>query len=361
MPTTSRTPNKTRQLKASGVTAQEHYLRHGLTLLHIHGTLRVKTLAYALFPNRTEKAALAATYRMLANAADQDFIEFADEKKSRHRYYALSRSGAAYLRSTGDVPDAAPTMALLNKTGIEAGSSLVKARHREWTNVLAIAAKQRGHQSWSETAYGDSGFRGDISLHIGHVPDALTVVETSTGNAAIWHEVELSRRSRGPNRVVKRKDEKTGKVQTIVVESGQTKLVKLVTALREHKALLDQDGEPHVAHLMFHCATPLIASEVARAISRGCECIVTEGRHYAHMEPDRQQYFRHLLLPLDTGIRKPGQTGEFLNIFIELLPHKGDVGKVWRKSELPWEGAGPGLYPEFGEQFVRTVGDGAAT
>ncbi len=76
------------------------------------------------------------------------------------------------------------------------------------------------------------------------------------------------------------------------------------------------------------------------------------------MEPDRQQYFRHLLLPLDTG-RKLGNTGEFLNIFIELLPHKGDVGKVCRDSELPWEGAGPGLYPKFGEQFVRTVGKDA--
>lgn len=356
MPTTSRTPNKTRQLTASGVKAQEHYLRVGLRLIHFHGTLRAKTLAYALFPNRTQKAAQAAAFRMLANAAEQEFVEFADEKKSRYRYYALTRSGAAYLRETGVVPEAAPTTALLNRKGGEMRSSMAKANHREWTNLLAIAANQRGHQSWSETSYIHSGFQKDISKRIGHIPDALTRFDGVAGTTAIWHEVELSRRSCGPERTVNKKDLKTGKVRSIKVESGQAKLVKLVNALRERKVLLDQDGERHTATLMYHCATPLIATEVARTIVRAFGKQAVEGTRYDHLDVESQKYFKHLAVPLDIGVVKPGQTVEYLNIFIELLPHRGDIDKVWHDCHLPWEGAGPGVYPEFNEQFVRTVG-----
>jgi hypothetical protein len=361
MPDTSRTPNKTRQLIASGVKAQEHYLQLGLKLLHLHGTLRVRTLAYALFPNRAEKAALAAAYRVLANAADQAFIEFADEKKSRYRYYALSRSGAAYLRATGVVPEAAPTTALLNKTGSEARSNMVKANHREWTNLLAIASKQRGHRSWSETSYIHSGFQEDVSRRIGHIPDALTLFDGEDGAAAIWHEVELSRRSSGPPRIVKKKDAKTGKMRTIEVESGQTKLVKLVNALRERKVLLNREGERHTATLMYHCATPLIASEVERTIIRAFENTVAEGRRYDHLDVESQKSFKHLAVPLDIGVYNPDRALEYLNILIELLPHGGDIDKVWHDCNLPWEGAGPGIYPTFNEQFVRTVGENNAS
>ena len=360
MPTTSRTPNKTRQLTASGVKAQEHYLQVGLKFLQFHGTLRAKTLAYALFPNRTRKAAQAAAFRVLANAVELELVEYADEKKSRYRYYALNRTGAAYLRGTGAIPGAAPTTALLNRKGSETTSSMAKANHREWTNLLAIAAKQRGHKSWSETSYIHSGFQQDISKRIGHIPDALTCFNGAQGPTAIWHEVELSRRSCGPARTVKKRDPKTGTVRTIEVESGQTKLVKLVNALRERKVLLDQDGGRHPATLMYHCATPLIASEVARTIIRAFGDQAVEGTHYDHLDVESQKYFKHLAVPLDIGLVKPGQVVEYLNILIELLPHNGRIDEVWHDCHLPWEGAGPVIYPEFNEQFVRTVGDEVA-
>lgn len=365
MPTTSRTPNKTRQLTASGIKAQEHYLRQGLDLLHKHGTLRAKTLAFALFPNRSEKAAMAAAYRVLANASEQGLIEFADEKKSRHRYYALGRVGAAYLRSTSIAMDAVGTTALLNKSGAGVNTSMVKARHREWTNVLAIAAILRGLKSWSETSYPRSGFRADVSQNIAHVPDALTVISAETdggGDAlAIWHEVELSRRSVGPDREVKQKDPKTGKVRKVMVQSGRTKLLKLVAALRDNKVILNQDGEPHTVRLMFHCATPLIADEVASAIVRAYGGIILEDDFYRALDEERRKIFRHLTMPFDTGLRKPGQAVELLHIHIELLPHRGNIEMVWHDSLLPWAGAGPAIYPKFGEQFVRTVGEGTRT
>ena len=181
------TRNSTRHLNANGVNVQEHYLREALTLLMRYGTLRMHSMAFALFPNRAQSAARAATQRVMANAVATGYAVYADEAKSRYRYYALSSSGARYLRDeTGEIW-AEPTTHLLKK--------MTRAHHREWTNLCAVAATRRGLEGYAENDFWGQAFRHDVTENFGHIPDALTFYEASNRAFVIWHEFELSRRS----------------------------------------------------------------------------------------------------------------------------------------------------------------------
>lgn len=323
-PTAPKKRNTTRHLNTNGITVQEHYLREALALLMRYGTLRLYSLAFGLFPLRAPSAALAAAQRVMANAVKCGYVAFADEPKSRRRYYALSAAGARHLREETDEIWAEATTHLLKK--------LTRAHHREWSNLCAIAAARRGLESYAESDFWGQAFRTDVTQNFGHVPDALTFLEVNNTPLVVWHEFELSRRSvRSRRRGPLAADEQD--------RSGVGKFRHLLHTLRA-KRYITNGAVEHVVMLLLHCATVKIARELERMLRDYCSGngVVLNGA---------EGVFRMPFMTKGAGS---------LEVRFNLLPSKGDIESVWHDTnDLPWQGAEAAV-ENYNEQFVVTRG-----
>jgi hypothetical protein len=322
------TPNKTRVLTTDAVEVQEHYLNEALSLLLRAGTLRVHGFAFALFPARSKAAALAAAQRVVANATKVGFIRSEDEVKTRHRYYALTAAGARHLRQ-GGAEWAESTTSLLK--------TLTRAHHREWTNMCAIAALSRGMESYAESDYFGRDFRRELTTAFEAVPDVLTFTHINNLPTAVWHEVELSRRSaRAPSRPKLPADQKD--------LTGIAKFRQLLHTLRTRRVLA-HNGIEYTLMLYVHCATTTLQSVLEKHLAA-----------YARDHSVR-------LIGGDGVYRMPFDAkgkGE-LEISFSVLPLKGrKTEAVWHDTDdLPWNGVLEDTDRELtgthNEQFMRTV------
>jgi hypothetical protein len=223
---------KTKKLIASGHLVQHAYLIQCLKLVHEFGALRVLTIAYAIFPGRAQTAASAAAQRVVSNALKRGYLAYSIEPDSR-RYYALTLRGARVLHSSDDSYRVRSTTKAL---------IFHRHEHREWCNVVALAARHRGLSSRSEAQIVGAA-HAEIVRSFGHVPDAVTYYSEDGENRAAWHEIELSRRS----------------------TSGTKKLAHLVRTLIEKRYLTHNDREHNIS-LVLHCATAKIERENHRVI-----------------------------------------------------------------------------------------------
>jgi hypothetical protein len=322
------TPNKKRVLTADAVEVQEHYLNEALNLLLRAGTLRVHGFAFALFPARSKAAALAAAQRVVANATKLGFMKPEDEVKTRHRYYALTAAGARHLRQ-GGTAWAESTVSLLKK--------LMRAHHREWTNMCAISAVSRGMESYAEDDYYGRSFRKDLSAYFKAVPDVLTFTHIGNRPTVVWHEVELSRRSaRAASRPLLGDDEKD--------LSGIAKFRSLLHSLRCRRVLVHNEVE-YTLMLYVHCANTTLKSVLEKHLAS-----------YARDNAVR-------IAGSDGAYRMPFESkgmGE-LEIRFTVLPLKGrKTEAVWHDTDdLPWNGVledtDRELTATHNEQFMRTI------
>lgn len=280
------------KLTAPGRLVQHAYLTQCLRLVHEFGALRVLTIAYAMFPLRAQTAAAAAAKRVVSNALKLEYLAYHIEPDSR-RYYALTLRGARVLNSLDDSYRIRSTTRAL---------AFHRHEHREWCNVVALAARHRGLDSLSEAQIVGAA-HSEIVHSFGHVPDAVTYYVDENGeHCAAWHEVELSRRSM----------------------SGTKKLRHLVHTLIEKRYLTHQ-GREHNINLVLHCATPKIEREnhrVIQAALAACDAKVQE------LEDDADAAYIARV--------GSGQARRWFLVYINQLPK--DVGQVWLSS-LPWPGA----------------------
>lgn len=279
------------KLNAPGYLVQHAYLVQCLRLVHEFGALRVLTIAYAMFPTRAQTAAAAATKRVVSNALKRGYLSYHIEPDSR-RYYALTLRGARVLNSFDDSYRIRSTTSAL---------AFHRHEHREWCNVVALAARHRGLDSLSEAQIVGAA-HSEIVRSFGHVPDAVTYYDENGEHWVAWHEVELSRRSM----------------------SGTKKLHHLVHTLIEKRYLTHQ-GQEHNINLVLHCATLKIQREnhrVIQAALAACDAEVQE------LEDDADAAYIARV--------GSGQARRWFLVYINPLPK--DVGQVWQSS-LPWPGA----------------------
>lgn len=339
-PGTQHVPNKERYLIVDALHARRHYLLEALELLMRYGTLRVHGLAFGLFPNRTQSAAQAAAQRVVANAVERGFMANADDPASRFRYYALTAAGARFVRNEGGPVDASPTTHLPKK--------LTRAHHREWTNLCSIAAIRRGLESYAETDYYGQSFRTELNERFGHIPDALTFADIGNRPTAVWHEIELSRRSM---RNFDLRPLKPGEQDS----SGIGKWRQLLHTLRQ-RCVLTHRGADHRLMLVVHCASSTLLSILARHL-----CLYAEGHglarqgglHFTDADASgnaETAEWAAFAMPFDS--RGTGM----LEVRLYLLPGRGtDPGKVWHGGDgFPWRGIdeGFGLDEGYNEQFI---------
>jgi hypothetical protein len=324
-------PNQTRVLAVNGIEVQEHFLQEFLELLDRYGTLRTHSVAFGLFPGRPKSAATAAAQRVIANAKKIGFIDFKDDPKTRFRYYALTRAGARHLRDEGYWADA--TTPLLKK--------LVRAVHREWTSLCAMAAVRQGAEGFAENDYAGQDFRSELTTKFECVPDALTFATLDNNtDVAVWHEFELSRRSgRGPNAAplgthsngAERKD-----------MSGIGRFRQLIHTLRTTRAIT-HNGKAYPIHLAFHCATPNAKNTTLQSI------LMTHLAAYAkdHNLKVGGNDVLGYTLPFE------GKGMGVLVIRFYSLPHTG-IEAVWHDSNhLPLPNSGLELMSDYNEQFMK--------
>lgn len=283
-------PMNTQKLTAPGYLVQHAYLVQCLRLVHEFGALRVLTIAYAMFPARAQTAASAAAKRVVSNALKLGYLDCRIEVDSR-RYYALTLRGARILHSVDDSYRVRSTTSVLN---------FHRREHREWCNVVALAARHRGLSSQSEAQIVGAA-HGEIVRSFGHVPDAVTYYEESGEQCAAWHEIELSRRS----------------------TSGTKKLRHLVRTLIEKRYLTHND-QTHDINLVMHCATEKIERENRKAIS---EELAACGATIAELDDDADAAFA-----AQVGA---GQARRWFLVYINRLPET--VEQAWASS-LPWSG-----------------------
>lgn len=295
------------KLNAPGHQVQQAYLTQCLKLVHEFGALRVLTIAYAMFPTRTQKAASAATKRVVSNALRLEYIECHIEPDSR-RYYALTLHGARVLHSVDDSYRVRSTTKAL---------VFHRHEHREWCNVVAFAARHRGLSSRSEAQILGAE-HAEIVRSFGHVPDAVTYYEESGERCAAWHEIELSRRS----------------------TSGTKKLKNLVRTLIEKRYLTHND-QTHDVNLVMHCATEKIERENRKAIS---EELAACGATIAELDDDADAAFA-----AQVGAAKARR---WFLVYINLLPTT--VEASWA-SWLPWPGC-PGYVSSDIDVFLALTG-----
>lgn len=335
-PGTQHVPNKERFLIVDALHARRHYLLEGLELLMRYGTLRVHGLAFGLFPNRSQPAALAAAQRVVANAVKRGFIGSADERESRFRYYALTAAGAKFIRNEGGAEMAAPTVHLLKK--------LTRAHHREWTNICSIAAIRRGLESYAETDYYGRSFRTDLLKNFEHIPDALTFADIGNRPTAVWHEIELSRRSmRNLETKPLEADERD--------LSGIGKWRQLLHTLRQ-RCMLTHNGSNHRLMLVVHCASSTLLSILAKHLglyAQGHNLQCRGGLHFTQ-GPGQTASWAAFSMPFESrGV------GMF-EVHFYLLPEGGkDPASVWHDDDdFPWRGVddGFGLDDGYNEQFL---------
>jgi hypothetical protein len=279
------------KLTAPGHQVQHAYLIQCLRLVHEFAALRVLTIAYAMFPLRAQTAAAAAAKRVVSNALKLGLLACHIEPDSR-RYYALTLRGARMLHSLDDSYRIRSTTSAL---------SFHRHEHREWCNVVALAARHRGLDSRSEAQIVGAA-HSEIVRSFGHVPDAVTYYEEDGNYCAAWHEVELSRRS----------------------VSGTKKLRHLVHTLIE-KRYLTHKGREYNINLVLHCATAKIERENHSVIQNAlaaCDATVHE------LDDDADAAY--------IASVGSGQARRWFLVYINQLPN--DVGQVWQSS-LPWPGA----------------------
>lgn len=311
-----------RVLVQDGNAVQAHYLVEMLTLLMRYGTLRTHGIAFGMFPNRTKEAAIAATRRVVANAKKKGYIEEGTAPTRQHRYYALSKAGAAYLRDNTIEVFAEPTAYLLKK--------LTRAHHREWTNLCAIAAVRGGLESYAENDFWGHSFRQDILANFEHVPDALTFMRLVSEPVALWHEFDLSRRSRrAPTRALKKGE---------VDKSGVKQFRSLIHVMRQRR-YIEHNGKQHTLKLLMHCATPLIQRELEGFLAKYCQDnnVELRTRPGVFMVPFMSRNFGDL------------------EIVFQLLPDAGSTDCVWHDTDdLPFQGSQVELDTDYNEQFLKS-------
>lgn len=326
------TRNATRTLVENGVAVQEHYLREGLLMLLRYGTLRVSGLAFALFPNRSQKAARAAAHLVVSNGVKIGFIDFEVEKKSQFRYYCLSLKGAAYLRELG-YGNAKPTTLLLK-------GKLIKANHREWTNMCAIAGVSRGIEAYAENNVWQQSFSVDLIQNFSHVPDALTFAPDLQNSAVVvWHEFELSRRSwKKPNTPPKLDKKGNPKAD----KTGVKQFRDLLHVLRSKRVLIHGDQE-FTIKLFIHCASAALMAEMVRHMQAYCA-----GYDDVKLRGGTNGMYSMPFMSKGKGN---------LDIILNVLPHKAKVENVWHDGDyLPVPGIEAELNADYNEQFIKTRG-----
>lgn len=339
-PGTQHVPNKDRYLIVDALHARRHYLLEALELLMRYGTLRVHGLAFGLFPNRSQPAALAAAQRVVANAVGRGFVVSADDRDSRFRYYALTAAGAKFVRDEGGAEDAASTVHLLKK--------LTRAHHREWTNICSIAAIRRGLESYAETDYYGRSFRTDLLERFEHIPDALTFADIGNRPTAVWHEIELSRRSmRNLETRPLEADERD--------MSGIGKWRQLLHALRQH-CVLTHNGSDRRLMLVVHCASSTLLSILTKHLglyAQGHSLLCRGGLHFKEDGASGQAQtasWATFKMPFES------KGAGMLEVHFHLLPDGGkDPSSIWHDNDvLPWRGVdnGFGLDEGYNEQFM---------
>lgn len=266
-----------------------------LKLVHEFGALSTETIAYALFPTRTPSAAYAAAKLAVRNARLQGYLVYAIEPNSR-RYYALTLRGAHVLHNFDDSYRVRSTRRAL---------VFHRHEHREWCNVVALAARHYGLSSRSEAQIVGAAHT-EIVHSFGHVPDAVTYYVENAEHCAAWHEVELSRRSK----------------------SGTKKLRHLVRTLIE-KRYLTHRGQEHNINLVMHCATAKIERENRKVIG---EALAECGLELQELEDDADAAYA-----VQVGA---GRARRWFLVYINQLPET--VEGVWASS-LPWPGC-PGEF-----------------
>jgi len=340
-PVTQHVPNKERFLIADALLARRHYLLEALELLMRYGTLRVQSLAFGLFPNRSQPAAIAAAHRVVANAVAHSLIASADYPAHSFRYYALTAAGARVVREQGGINDAEPTTHLLKK--------LTRAHHREWTNVCSIAARRRGLESYAETDYYGQAFRQDLTERFGHIPDAVTFANLGNRPTAVWHEIETSRRSMRNLQTRPLRPDETD-------NSGIGKWRSLLHTLRQ-RCVLTHRGQDHRLMLVVHCASSTLLSILSKHLGLYAEKLRLQcqgGLHFADAgELGHQQTASWATFALPFESKGAGM----LEVRLYLLPEGGtDPGKVWHDSDrFPWQGIEEGfeLDGAYNEQFMN--------
>ena len=220
------------KLNAPGNQVQHAYLIQCLRLVHEFGALRVLTIAFAMFPSRAQTAASAAAKRVVSNALKRGLLAYSIEPDSR-RYYALTLRGARILHSVDDTYRVRSTTKTLE---------FYRHDHREWCNVVALAARHRELNSLSEAQITGAAYSEILNI-FSYVPDAVTYYSDGGENRAAWHEIELSRRS----------------------TAGTKKLRHLVQTLIE-KRYLTRNNLEHDISLVMHCATAKIERENHKVI-----------------------------------------------------------------------------------------------
>ncbi|WP_395008194.1 hypothetical protein [Undibacterium sp.] len=245
---------KKNHLTKNGTEVREFYLREALKLVQKYGIVRAHTLAFGLFPNRTQKAATSAAQRVLANATEAGYLRAKDDVKTRRRYYALTISGARYLNEVAPEYPTKATQALLEH--------MSRANHKDWGILIAMASNTRAHmvgvtedQLWAK-------LRNETLNYFGHVPDALTFYTNGAGKPiAVWHEVEASRRSRTASHNEKARAKSIGKT----ARSGMDHLRDLLKQLRS-KRFITYENQEYTVALVMHCATAKIEREIRNVI-----------------------------------------------------------------------------------------------
>lgn len=295
------TIEKTSFLNRTGIEVQHHYLVAFLRLLARYEALRMHTIAYALFPLRTQTAAMAAAQRVVSNAVKLKYVDWRPWKGTIRytRYYALTPRGARFVNEID--PDfgarsTMPSLGLLNK------------EHRDYGVLIAIASEHRGLPGFSESLITGQMHR-DITDYFGHTPDAVTLI----GGNAVWHEVEMSPRSTRRHQA------------TPSTPSGKEKLVHLVRTLRA-KHHLTHGGEQYPVALVMHCVTDKIERAVRKTV---WEAIQEDGgtKRDGGYEVTFERYAK--------GKEAPGQEPQKLQIGINRIPLRAE--DAW-SGVLPWAG-----------------------
>lgn len=301
------------KLTAPGRLVQHTYLVQCLRLIHEFGALRVLTIAYAMFPLRAQKAASSAAKRVVSNALKFGYLACRIEPNSR-RYYALTLRGARMLHTFDDRYSVRSTTSAL---------AFNRHEHREWCNVIALAARHRSLSSLSEAQITGAAHT-EMVRSFGHVPDAVTYCTEDDEHHAAWHEIELSRRS----------------------TSGTKKLAHLVRTLIE-KRYLTHDNQEHNINLVMHCATAKIERENHRDIRAALVdyCALNENMNLQEAEEEHQSPAFALQISSDNGPVR------WFVVYINLLP--ASVELTWG-SELPWPGA-PGTVSSKIDVFLQAV------
>lgn len=292
---------KTSFLNRTGIEVQHNYLVAFLRLLARYEALRMHTIAYALFPRRTQTAALAAAQRIVSNAVKLKYVDWAPWKGTVRytRYYALTPKGARFVNALDPDFGARSTVSSLR---------LLNKEHRDWGVLIAIASEHRELPGFSESLIAGQ-MHSDITNYFGHTPDAVTLI----GGNAVWHEVEMSPRSTRRHQA------------TPNTPSGKEKLTHLVRTLRA-KHHLTHEGKQYPVALVMHCVT----DKIERAVRKTIWEAIQEDGGTKQGDGFEVTFLRH------SSAKEPlGQGPRTLKIGINRIPLRPE--DAWT-GVLPWSG-----------------------